>query len=311
MAEPAVSELNGKLSVQGGAVDGAAQGAALGSVALPLGEAFGLQFDVAGGLGEGRDFAGTGAHFFHRAPSRYLLGLYGSFHRSGERDLWRAAAEGELYLGPFSFEALVGIESEDDIPTRTSSGRVVERRDDHVFSVASLAFYPLDDLRLALGHRYASEAHLATAEVEWRFAGSPVSLYAEGALGERDYERASAGLRIHFGVENDKSLKRRHREDDPRHHLPDFVAYSSPRCGMPYEPVSDVAGDPLESRVNSVSLPSRDVQSLISPEASTCPGGDPERLLPRTGNSRSGGVIDVGSHPWPVGERPYVRPPLP
>ena len=51
--------------------------------------------------------------------------------------------------------------------------------------------------------------------------GLPVSLTVEGQLGEDGYSSVLAGLSLYFGGE-DKSLIRRHREDDPRLHFFDI-----------------------------------------------------------------------------------------
>ena len=45
--------------------------------------------------------------------------------------------------------------------------------------------------------------------------GIPASLTLEGRLGEDGYSSVLAGFSLYFGGE-DKSLIRRHREDDPR-----------------------------------------------------------------------------------------------
>jgi hypothetical protein len=45
--------------------------------------------------------------------------------------------------------------------------------------------------------------------------GIPASFTLEGRLGEDGFSSATAGFNLYFGGE-DKSLIRRHREDDPR-----------------------------------------------------------------------------------------------
>ena len=51
--------------------------------------------------------------------------------------------------------------------------------------------------------------------------GIPASLNLEGRLGEDGFSSVMAGLSLYFGGE-DKSLMRRHREDDPRLHFFDI-----------------------------------------------------------------------------------------
>ena len=51
--------------------------------------------------------------------------------------------------------------------------------------------------------------------------GIPASITVEGRLGEDGFTSVMAGLSLYFGGE-DKSLIRRHREDDPRLHFFDI-----------------------------------------------------------------------------------------
>ena len=43
---------------------------------------------------------------------------------------------------------------------------------------------------------------------------APVTLFADAAIGTSDYDHAIGGIRFYFGA-GGKSLKARHREDDP------------------------------------------------------------------------------------------------
>ena len=108
---PAVSGPNGKVSVEGGSYDDDAAGIALGSFAVPLAHSFGLQFDGAVGTIDDELLGGGGVHLFTRDPSSYLLGIYGSYHTWDDINIWRTAAEAELYLGRFSLSGLGGYES--------------------------------------------------------------------------------------------------------------------------------------------------------------------------------------------------------
>jgi hypothetical protein len=72
--------------------------------------------------------------------------------------------------------------------------------------------------------------------------GLPLSLTVDGQLGEDGYTSAMAGLSLYFGGE-DKSLIRRHREDDPSLHF--FNLFSAGLIGGVLggeEPTCD--GDP-------------------------------------------------------------------
>ncbi len=231
---PAVSGLNGKLSAQGGIYSDEAAALALGSLSAPLTRAFGLQLDGALGTLDGDIMRGGAAHLFHRDPAKYLIGAYGSFHRWRSIDIWRAALEAEVYLGRFAVEALIGVESVShrlqlSAPAGGPAGPITLERvdDEHFFAITDVAYYLQDNIRLSIGYRYVNEESLGAAGLELLFnntGGTPVSLFAEGQFGKREYTRAMAGVRIFLGNTNGKSLIRRHREDDPRNRVPDFFA---------------------------------------------------------------------------------------
>ena len=71
-------------------------------------------------------------------------------------------------------------------------------------------------LRLSIGASTVANFETANAGLEWFMGdtGLPVSLTVDGELGEDGYTSIQAGLSLYFGGE-DKSLIRRHREDDP------------------------------------------------------------------------------------------------
>ena len=74
-----------------------------------------------------------------------------------------------------------------------------------------------DNFELYAGHAYTFGTHFLTLGSEYGLAlggGRMASLFANGWIGERGDNGALAGLRIYFG-QRDKSLKDRHRQDDP------------------------------------------------------------------------------------------------
>ena len=122
---PAVSGPNGKFSVEGGQYDGESSLLALGSYTLPLGDSFGIQVDGAVGRIDDETMSGAGVHLFTRDPSKYLLGVYASYHEWNDINIWRTAAEAEVYLGRFSITGLAGFEGVDvPIPTLPPSSTV-------------------------------------------------------------------------------------------------------------------------------------------------------------------------------------------
>lgn len=206
---PAVSGVNGKFALNGGVFDEDVLGAITGALSLPVGHAFGLQLDGMAGVLDGDFVGGGGAHLFWRDPNTALLGVYGSYTHREDVDGYvaRVGVEGEYYWNNWTASALVGAEF-------IESG---SENDTNFFVFSDLSYYATDNLELSVGHRYTSERHVAALGVEFQLDqtlfSSGVSLFAEGRLGEDDYQAAWGGIRFYLGEE--KSLIRRHREDDP------------------------------------------------------------------------------------------------
>lgn len=200
---PAISAINGKFEGLGGEFAHDTLGAVAGSLSVPLSHRYGLQIDgLAGSWAEDGVF-GVGAHLFWRDPRAGMVGLYGDhlyWDGLGGQAVSRVGAEAEWYAGRFSLEGLAGAEF----------GELKDR----AFSRVNLAFYPRDDLRLSVGHRYLGGDHALTLGAEWQVAPSGVALFAEGLVGENRSDAILAGIRIYVAPEP-KSLMRRHREDDP------------------------------------------------------------------------------------------------
>jgi len=205
----AVSTLNGKLEGAGGFIDqrgnDGGRGHALISLAAPLGCMYGFQVD--GGIGDlaGSTAGGLAGHIFARDPSRYLYGGYAQWGSVGGQDIWRIGAEAEFYRGNMTFEVLGGFEDTD----RTKSD---------IFAALDVAFYSTENLRISAGYRRFVKVDAAGFGVEWQpeelNLGVPVSFFLNGGVGSKSYATLYGGVRFHFGAAN-KSLIRRHREDDP------------------------------------------------------------------------------------------------
>ena len=172
---------------------------ASGSVAVPLGDRFGAQFDGMAASLDGDFIGGVSGHLFWRDPSVGLLGATGSYvTREGSGiDLWRIGAEAELYVGRFTFEGIVGYEDV-DVPTGFSLD------DGNVFGIADAAFYVTEDFRISVGYRHLLNTHIGAASLEYQLpleSFSGVSIFAEGRIGQDDYASAWGGLRFAFGGE--------------------------------------------------------------------------------------------------------------
>ncbi len=217
---PAVSGPNGKLEFGGGWVDLDGLGSDelfRGGVTLsfPVGDMFGIQADLAV-VDAYSDTAASGTlHAFTRDPNSFLLGMIGGYLDVGPADAWYIGPEAELYLDNISLEARVGYM---DLDNGTTS-------DGELFAFGDIALYATDDLRLQLGGRTVAGFASAHAGMEWFMsdAGLPASLKLDGYLGEDGYASVTAGFAIYFGGE-DKSLIRRHREDDPRNFSMDIFS---------------------------------------------------------------------------------------
>lgn len=206
---PAVSDINGKVELGGGWADIDSLGddsVFRGGAALsfPVGDMFGIQADVSALDSFGDTAVGGALHAFTRDPNSYLLGAYGGYVGIGSTDVWYVGPEAELYLDNISIEAVAGFM---DVSTTGSE----------YYAVGDVALYATDNLRLSVGASTVAGFDSAHAGMEWFMgdAGLPASFTLDGRIGEDNFSSIMAGVSLYFGGE-DKSLIRRHREDDPR-----------------------------------------------------------------------------------------------
>ena len=209
---PAVSGPNGKVQIGGGwadlnhlGSDTVFRGGA--AFSFPVGDMFGIQGDLSAVDVFGDTAVGGAVHAFTRDPNSYLLGVYGGYVDAGSPNAWYVGPEAELYLGNISIEAVGGY-------MNLSGGNI---SGDKFYAVGDLALYATDNLRLAVGASTVAGFDSAHAGLEWFMGdtGIPASFTLDGRLGDEGFTSVMAGLSLYFGGE-DKSLIRRHREDDPR-----------------------------------------------------------------------------------------------
>lgn len=248
-AEPAVSELNGKLGASGGSLDGKGSGIGFGSVTAPLGHSFGLQLDAGAGSIDSNAYWGTGAHLFWRDPSVGLLGLTYSYHRWHDFDfgylnptntpvvadafMHRAGLEGEWYFSRFTLSGRGGYQD----GTLNGDG----------YGQLKLKYYATDDLAVHTTADHFGGQNLIRGGVEYRpnlEVLSGLSLFAEGGYGSQDYAMGQAGIRLYFGKPT--TLIGRDRRSDPEWLVPEetnaFVQQiKNMRRDQPYA-VSTAAG---------------------------------------------------------------------
>jgi hypothetical protein len=211
-ALPAVSGPNGKFGIAGGLIDRNdvktdGRFHVMGSYSIPIDHAWGAQFD--GNIGDlgGSTTGSVGLHLFTRDPDSYLLGINTAYAAIGSNDIIRLGPEFEWYSGNLSFESWVGFEDSD-------------KNDSAFFAHLNIAFYPDPNAKLYVGFRRTLHKDAGAIGFEWLtrlspFEGAPASLFAEGQIGEKGHASVWAGLRFYFGSNPDKTLIRRHREDDP------------------------------------------------------------------------------------------------
>jgi hypothetical protein len=219
-ALPAVDGINYKADIFGGHFNDGGFFGGRGSVTVPLGFRYGAQLDgtVAGYRG---DFLGRiGGHLFWRDPAAGLLGIYGNYtrwDRNGNVRSTHLGVEGEYYNGPWTISAIVGAESGNTTSVFNNpffEGFNVKSR---FFDMVDIHYYLNENSRVSIGHRYVGGRHALSLGGEWARPIAPRalgSLFVEARLGEDHYSGVWAGLRVYYG-RGDKSLIRRHREDDP------------------------------------------------------------------------------------------------
>jgi hypothetical protein len=209
---PAVSGINGKVQIGGGwadlnHMDGDTVFRGGAALSFPVGDMFGLQADFSAVDVFNHSAVGGAVHAFTRDPNSYLFGVYGGYVDAGAPNVWYVGPEAELYLGNVSIEAIGGYM---DVTNSGSSGS-------KYYAVGDLALYATDNLRLSIGASTVATFDSAHAGLEWFMgdSGIPASFTLDGRLGEDGFTSVMAGISLYFGGE-DKSLIRRHREDDPR-----------------------------------------------------------------------------------------------
>lgn len=225
-ALPAVDGINYKFDVLGGSLAEEGFGGARGSVSIPLGFRYGLQLDATGSSYEGEFLGSVSGHLFWRDPGVGLLGLYASYlhwDKFGGLHASRVALEAEHYHGPWTFSAVLGVEAGN---TKSQlNGSVLETIGvkSRFYDMIDIHYYMNENTRFSIGHRYLGGKNALALGTEWSVPIAPRtqgSFFLEGRIGESDYKSIWAGLRVYMG-RTDKTLIRRHREDDPENREPE------------------------------------------------------------------------------------------
>lgn len=206
---PAVSGPNGKWEFYlGPSSPGGFTARAAGSVSLPVGDRYGVQFDgaVSGSSGGGWLIGGV-AHGFTRDPENYLLGIATGLVRGPTGTLGVIGVEGEAYIDNFSFEGWAGLAAINYDVLPDVAG---------LMALGDAAYYVNDDLRLSVGVQHligVNGLHLG-AEYQLTEWNLPMSVAADTRFNSDGSWSIMTGIKGYFGGE-EKSLKDRHRQDDP------------------------------------------------------------------------------------------------
>lgn len=203
-AAPAVSGMNGKLSVEGGNFDGTGGSLVLGSFSMPLRHAYGFQADMATGRVLDANYTGGGGHLFWRDPAKGLLGLTGSHQSLSGTHMNRLGAEGELYLDELTLALAAGHQY----------GNIARKGQ---YQGLSARYYIQPDLAAKLGFEHSPGSNSTRLGVEWMPRLQPLSglsLFFNAERASFNYDSLSVGVRYYFGG-GDRTLRQRQREDDP------------------------------------------------------------------------------------------------
>ncbi len=211
----AVSQLNSKLDYFYGSMEGHESHNLSASVATPLTNNIGLQFDALSTRVSDRDYYGFGTQGFWRDPNIGLLGISIATLHEDAIQSHHGGLNAELYHGPFTLGLQTGVAR---MKYDTGPFPFIDSDITRAYVGGSLDYYLLDDLRFGVGCDYIFDNTYATGQVEWQTPVPGLSLAAEFVTGEHDYDHALFGLRYYFGAKK-KSLKLRHRQDDPANSL--------------------------------------------------------------------------------------------
>jgi hypothetical protein len=216
----AVDGINGKLAGYGGSSADKGLYGAQGALAIPLGCEFGTQIDGSAASFDDRFLGTIAGHLFWRNPAKGLIGLYGSYtdwNQGGGVHASHVGGEGEYYFGQWTLQGVAGVEFGNNTTVVTGGVTQTYNVQTRFFDQVNLGYYLQDNFRVYVGHRYLYGKNALAVGGEYGLPmshGIMAALFAEGRIGESDNRGIWGGVRFYFG-QKDKTLIRRHREDDP------------------------------------------------------------------------------------------------
>jgi hypothetical protein len=211
------------------------------AISAPLAGQWGLQVDLAAGSLESRAFGSIAPHLFWRNPSQGLIGVYAShthWDQFGGVHVTQVAGEAEGYFGRFTVQGIAGVEFGNSVTNIAQAGFVIQPAGGifgaagvfntntflqgfdvktRFFDQINLKYYVTDNVAGYIGHRYLGGKNALALGGE---AAVPLgkglmgSAFVEARFGETQFQGVWGGLKFYLG-QKDKTLIRRHREDDP------------------------------------------------------------------------------------------------
>jgi hypothetical protein len=217
-ANDAVSALNGKIDAAYGEINDTYSRGLSGSISLPVGDSYGIQVDTLYQRVAERDFYGLGGHFFTRKSDTGLLGLIvGGIHSNAISNVV-VGLEGEYYLDRMTFGALAGYDTVMKNGTQriTFSPKLNTQRE-FVMANVYAAIYPMDDLMLRIDYTSRLHRNFYDLQVEYQTPIKGLAVFGDVGVGDNSFFQLLGGVRYYFG--GSKTLKARHRQDDPSNFL--------------------------------------------------------------------------------------------
>ena len=217
---PAVSGFNGKIDYTGGEMNTSAGHNFDASITLPVTHQIGFQADGLYSRISNLDFYGGAGHLFWRDPSIGLAGLTGGYlYRNGFGgvDTFQVGAEGEYYFKRFTFGAFAGVGQ----INYANPAPFIDTNPTRFIGSVSAGYYPINNLLVSASFTTAFNDNLGKGNLEYQTPINGLALTTEAALGNHGYDHLLFGIRYYFGGK--KSLRERHRQDDPPGLMPQIL----------------------------------------------------------------------------------------
>ncbi|MFA5121727.1 hypothetical protein [Zavarzinia sp.] len=185
----AVADTNLKVDIFGGGDENGGLFGGAPSLAIPLGDSFGLQADgVAGFVADEVGFAGGAAQLYYRDPQTFAAGVAGGGYYIDGQSQYAVAAIAEYYLANITLEALAGWQW-GDVVGSSFYGR------------AGASLFVTPDFRVGAGVAFAEDTRFAgDLQLEALLQEVPgMALFATGVLDEKGV-MGLAGIRFYTGA---------------------------------------------------------------------------------------------------------------